>query len=219
MRDDRLSGHVEVLDEWDDDDPERPRPSRSWLAGSVALVGVCVVAALVLGQAQPTAVDHVPPTLPSSMETETPASPTPPSTTITPTTATTSPGRVALQLPVLASDDPAQPLRVSLLDPTPVAPSPGLVAYRVQVCVGGDAAGVGSETVRVAAGNWRLASANGLANPSTGIPGVAPRFPFESLLAKGQCASGYVTFAWNVVETANLLSYTDTRVGWYWRLT
>lgn len=82
-----------------------------------------------------------------------------------------------------------------------------------------DSAGVASDKVRVTAGNWQLAAFPGTANPSAGVPGVAPQFPFETRLGKGQCASGYVTFAWNVVETPNALIYNDKRFGWYWRLT
>lgn len=220
MRDDRLSGPVEMLDGWDDDGPEKPRGARSWIAGTLALLAVGVVAvAVVVGQTHPSAVEQVTPTL-SSPAVETPegrGSATPPAATTG--TATGSPGHVALQLPVLSSDDPAQPLRVSLLDPAPVAPSAGLIAYRVQVCVSADSAGLASDTVKVAAGNWRLASFPGTANASPGVPAVAPQFPFESRLARGQCVSGYVTFAWNVVETADLLSYNDKRFGWYWRLT
>jgi hypothetical protein len=48
---------------------------------------------------------------------------------------------------------------------------------------------------------------------------VSPQFPAETFLGKGECASGYVTFAWNVVEAPNAILYTDKRFGWYWRLT
>jgi hypothetical protein len=215
VTDDRLPGPVEMLDDWDDDGDETPRRSRSWMAGPVALVAVAaVVVAVVLGQAHPSAVEQVAPSLSSSAEVTSPVSPTPLATG----TATGS-GTVAPHLPALSSDDPVQPLRVGLLDPTPVAPSAGLIAYRVQVCVSDDSAGVASDTVRVAAGNWWLASFSGTENASPGVPGVAPRLPYESRLGKGQCASGYVTFAWNVVEPANVLTYSDQRFRWYWRLT
>lgn len=217
MRDDRLPGPVEMLDGWDDDGPETPRRSRSWVVGPLALLALgAVVVAVVVGQDRPSAV--VAPTIPSVAESSRGAATTTP-TAVATASATESRGPVAPQLPALSSDDPAQPLRVSLLDPVPVAPSPGLIAYRVQVCVSDHSAGVGSDTVRVSAGSWRLASYRGTANPSTGVPGVAPRFPFETLLGKGQCASGYVTFAWNVVDAADVLSYNDERSGWYWRLT
>jgi hypothetical protein len=220
VRDDRLPGPVEMLDEWDDDGPERPLRSRSWIAGLVALLVVGVVGVSVaVSETHPSAVEQVTPTLSSSAgQTPGDVGSTTPSPATT-GTATASAGRVALQLPVLSSDDPAQPLRISLLDPAPVAPSAGLIAYRVQVCVSADSAGVASDTVRVTAGNWRLSSFPATANASPGVPAVAPQFPLEARLGKGQCVSGYVTFAWNVVEPADVLTYNDKRFGWYWRLT
>ncbi len=219
MRDDRLPGPVEMLDGWDDDDPEKPRWSRSWTVGLIALFIAGVVVVGVVGEADPSAVQRVAPSLSSSLaETSGNMVPTIP-TAVATETSTASRDGVALQLPALSSDDPYQPLRVTLLDPAPVAPSPGLIAYRVQICVSADSAGVASDTVRVAAGNWRLASYPGTGEASTGVPGVAPQFPFDSWLRKGECATGYVTFAWNVVEPANVLSYNDKRFGWYWRLT
>jgi hypothetical protein len=70
----------------------------------------------------------------------------------------------------------------------------------------------------VAASNWQLARFESGDNPQPGVPSVAPQFPSETLLGKGECASGYVTFAWNVVEAPNALLYSDKRFGWYWRL-
>jgi hypothetical protein len=121
-------------------------------------------------------------------------------------------------LPALASDDPAEPLRISLLDPKPQAPSAGLIAYKVQICVSDRSAGVSSDKVRVAASNWQLARFDSSDSPQPGVPSVAPQFPAETLLGKGECASGYVTFSWNVVEAPNALVYSDKRFGWYWRL-
>ena len=220
MRDDPLPGPVEMLDGWDDDSPEASRRSRSWMIGAVALFAVgAIVVVVVVGGTHPSAIDQVTPSESSSApETSRREASTSP-TAVTTQTPTGSANRAAVQLPALSSDDPAEPLRISLLDPAALAPSAGLIAYRVQICVSDESAGVASDKVRVTAGNWQLAAFPGTVDPSAGVPGVAPQFPFETRLGKGQCASGYVTFAWNVVEIPNALIYNDKRFGWYWRLT
>ncbi|HSN11825.1 MAG TPA: hypothetical protein VLS51_06940 [Propionibacteriaceae bacterium] len=224
MREEPEPWRVEMLEEWDDDVPDGPRRSRSWIVAPVALLVLVLGIVAVVANARPSAVEHVAPSLAASDRGTSASQASAPATgeappAVTRSTASASPGRVAVQLPAVSSDDPVQPLRVSLLDPAPAAPSPGLIAYRVQVCVSDDSAGVASDTVTVRAANWSLASYGRAAAPSSGVPGVAPQFPFESRLGKGQCASGYVTFAWNVVEPADVLSYDDSRFGWSWRLT
>jgi hypothetical protein len=144
--------------------------------------------------------------------------------TVSPTAVTSqTPTQTAIlvtpPLPALASDDPAEPLLISLLDPTPQAPSAGLIAYRVKICVSDRSAGISSGKVRIASSNWQLARFDSGDSPRPGVPSVAPQFPYETLLGKGECASGYVTFAWNVVEAPNALIYSDNRFAWYWRLT
>lgn len=211
---------IEALDDWDDDGrPASPRRSSTWLLGPIALVAVAgIVIAVVVGGTKPNAVSPV------TLSPSTSAGPTTLQvSTVSPTavmsqTPTETSSRVAPPLPALASDDPAEPLRISLLDPKPQAPSAGLIAYRVQICVSDTSAGVSSDKVRVAASKWQLARFDSGDNSQPGVPSLAPQFPSETLLGKGECASGYVTFAWNVVESPNALLYTDNRFGWYWRL-
>ncbi len=220
MSDERPLEGIEALDDWDDDARPQRRRAPYWWVGPVALVAVvAIVLAVVVGGTKPKSVTPVTP------------SPSPPTTrattlpvaTVSPTAVasgapTETAGRVSAQLPAMASNDPAEPLRISLLDPKPQAPSAGLIAYRVQICVSDRSAGVSSDKVRVAAANWQLARFDSGDSPRPGVPSVAPQFPAEALLGKGECASGYVTFAWNVVEAPNAIVYSDNRFGWYWRL-
>jgi len=67
VRDDPLPGPVEMLDGWDDDSPEAPRRSRSWMIGPVALLAVgAIVVAVVVGGTHQSAIDQVTPSLSSS---------------------------------------------------------------------------------------------------------------------------------------------------------
>jgi hypothetical protein len=221
MSDERPLEDIEALDDWDDDDrrPASPRRSSTWLLGPIALVAVvAIVIAVVVGGTKPNAVSPVTPSPSTSTGPATLPAPTLSPTATMSQTPTQTASRVAIQLSALASDDPAEPLRISLLDPKPQAPSAGLIAYRVQICVSDRSAGVSSDKVRVAASNWQLARFESGDNPQPGVPSVAPQFPSETFLGKGECASGYVTFAWNVVEAPNALLYSDKRFGWYWRL-
>ncbi len=206
MADDREE--LEPLDAWD----EAPTPPRSvgWV-GPLAIVAVVViVVAAVLGGTQRGATDPVTTPTPSPSAVSVPPSPLVPSAA----PATRTPPAV---LPSIAGDDPAEPLRITLLDPRPAAPGPGLVAYKVQVCA--QSGGVTSETVRIAAANWRLATSADLVSTQAGVPDVEPQFPVEVRLRKGECADGYVTFAWNIVESPAVILYSDGRFSWYWRLT
>lgn len=221
MIDDPRPGRAEALDDWDDDEaPPQRRRTPYWWVGPVAVVAViAIVAAVIVGGTKPEAVSPVTP----SPSTATTGPTTLQVSTVSPTAIasqapTETASRVSPQLPALASDDPAEPLRISLLDPKPQAPSAGLIAYRVEICVSDRSAGVASDKVRVAASNWQLARFDSGDNSQPGVPSVAPQFPSETLLGKGECASGYVTFAWNVVESPNALLYSDKRFGWYWRL-
>jgi hypothetical protein len=221
MSDERPLEGIEALDDWDDERAPVPRRSPTWLIGPLALLTVvAIVIAVVVGGTKPNAVSPVTPT-PS---TATSGPTTVQVSTVSPTAIvsqppTATPGRASTQLAALASDDPAEPLRIRLLDPKPQAPSAGLIAYRVQICVSDTSAGISSDKVRVAASYWQLARFESGDSPRPGVPSVAPQFPLETLLGKGECASGYVTFAWNVVEAPNALLYSDKRFGWYWRLT
>lgn len=219
---------IETLDAWDDD--ERP-PVRSpnRVLGPLAVLAVVglVVAVVVAG----TGGGQSPSTTASVTATAV-SGPSDASTvngpshyqvsSESPTAVTTrSPAPAAstsAKLPVLASDDPAEPLRITLLEPGPTAPSAGILAYKVQVCVSSDAAGVASDRVRVAAANWQLTTFPVNGTVQTAVPGVAPQFPYEARLGKGECASGYVTFAWNIVEAPDAIIYNGTRFAWYWRL-
>ncbi len=221
MSDGRPLEGIEALDDWDDEGrPPSPRRSSTWLIGPIALVAVAaIVIAVVVGGTKPNAVSPVTPsaststTGPSTLQVST-VSPTAVASR-TPTEASSS---VSLDLPALASDDPAEPLTISILDLKPLAPSAGLIAYRVQICVSDKSAGIASDKVRVAVSNWQLARFDSNNNAQPGVSSVAPQFPAEVFLRKGECASGYVTFAWTVVEAPNAIAYLDKRFGWYWRL-
>ncbi len=220
MSDERPLEGIEALDDWDDDDrPPSPRRSPTWLIGPIALVAVAaIVIAVVVGGTKPTATNPVTPPPSSAATASATGQESTSPTTVPSQSAIESASPASVVLPALASDDPAEPLRISLLDPKPQAPSAGLIAYKVQICVSDRSAGVASDKVRVAASNWQLARFDSSDTPQPGVPSVAPQFPSETLLGKGECASGYVTFAWGVVEAPNALVYSDKRFGWYWRL-
>lgn len=198
---------LDPLETWDDLPPAR-RPV-GWVGPLAILAVVVIVVAAVLGGTQRGASDPVTTPSPSSTVSVLPSSPVP---SAAPVSSTPPP-----VLPSIAGDDPAEPLRITLLDPTPASPGPGLVAYKVQICA--QSGGVASDTVRIAASNWRLATSADLASTQPGVPDVDPQFPVEARLRKGECASGYVTFAWNIVEPPAALYYADGRFSWLWRLT
>lgn len=199
---------LDPLDTWDD--PPPARRSVGWVGPLAILAVVVIVVAAVLGGTQRGATDSV-----------TTPSPTPSSVSVLPSSVVPSAAPPSSTppavLPSISGDDPAEPLRITLLDPTPASPGPGLVAYKVQICA--QSGGVTSDTVRVAASNWRLATSADLASTQPGVPDVEPKFPVETQLHKGECASGYVTFAWNIVEPPAALYYADARFSWLWRLT
>lgn len=206
-----MAGEGEQLDPLENwDDPPPARRSVGWVGPLAILAVVVIVVAAVLGGTQRGATDPV--TTPSS--TSATVSVVPSSRVPSAVPASSTPPAV---LPSIAGDDPAEPLRITLLDPTPASPGPGLVAYKVQICA--QSGGVASDTVRIAASNWRLATSADLASTQPGVPDVDPRFPVEARLRKGECASGYVTFAWNIVEPPAAIYYADGRFSWLWRLT
>ncbi len=128
MSDDRPLESIEALDDWDDDGrPSSPRRSSTWLIGPIALLAVAaIVIAVVVGGTKPDAVSPVPP----SPSTSTTGPTTLQASTVSPTalaseTSTKAASPVPVQLPALASDGPAEPLRISLLDPSLKRPAPG----------------------------------------------------------------------------------------------
>ncbi len=224
MDEDPPLGNVEHLDEWDDEVPT-PRRTRTWLIGPLALVAVvAIVAAVVLGGTKQAAVEPVP-------------SPTPTATPVLPnvsTTALANPGSTyyvtvnasagsitagpdqAYTPDPIPSDAEEEPLLVSLVDKQPRT-SAGMVSFNVRVCVSARSAAPKASKVRVSRSGWLLTGIREGTSPmETG--GIAPEFPEATLLAAGQCVSGYVSFPTSGDSKYIAINYGDERFSWSWRV-
>ena len=56
-----------------------------------------------------------------------------------------------------------------------------------------------------------------MSEPSIEKGQIQPAFPADGMYAKGQCATGYVTFSLGGI-TGYFLAYQDDRFQWMWRL-
>ena len=115
----------------------------------------------------------------------------------------------------IPSDAAADPLIVSLIDQQPRI-SAGLVSFNVRVCVSARGAATNGSKVRVSRGGWTLAVLYEQVTPTGG--GITPEFPHVSLLAAGECVSGYVSFATSGESKYIAINYSDERFSWSWRL-
>ncbi len=216
MSDDPPPGIVEVLDEWDDD--ERPaRPTRrAWWIGPLAIVAiVAVVVAVVIGGTKRPEVDPVPSLSVTPSATVTSADPRPTSwATVEATIAIEVPDTNAYTPEPLPDDAEAEPLLITLLDPTPRVAT-GSVAYNVRVCVSKTSASKTGGKVRVSRMGWWLGGTRDSVQPQPG--GGAQDFPEVAMLGAGQCASGAVTFLVGAGQTYSAIFYGDERFGWSWR--
>jgi hypothetical protein len=114
----------------------------------------------------------------------------------------------------LPSDVEADPLTIKILDKTPKV-SGDAIAYRVSVCANSVALSGGK--VSILRDNWAIGTFEGQSGPAAGFVPLEPAFPATGMYAKGQCASGYVTFSIGS-ETPMYLSYADSRFQWIWRM-
>lgn len=218
---------VEYLDEWDE--PRPPRPPRRGNGRILLLSGLVVVVAVVLavalGTRQRRAVDPLDPVAPvtSMMPTAAPTN----SATAARTYVVTDDAPSAYMSFVadetteatrpapLGSDVETDPLTISVLDKAPKV-SGDAVAYRLKACV--NSASVGGGKVRILRDSWQLATFEGMSGPAPDIVPIEPAFPVDGLYAKGQCATGYVTFSIGA-GTPMWLTFSDERFQWVWRVT
>jgi hypothetical protein len=216
--DDDPPSSVEYLDEWDPPAASRRRSAgngRMLLLLAVVLV-VAVVIAVSLGAAQRRLV--------SPVTSSAPATPTPTSIppVTTPATAgssdvtyTTVDATIIDQTPdPLPSDAETEPLTIKLLDKVPKEKN-GFFAYRVSVCVNSTAVGGGK--VRIRRDGWYVSRMTSGASGPTDASQIDPAFPVDALYGKGQCATGYVTFA-READQPIAIGYSDGRSDWAWRL-
>jgi hypothetical protein len=233
MDDDPPPGNVEILDEWDDDRPAQPRRTRAWLIGPLALVAVvAIVVAVVLGgtKQQALTVTSSPPATPSATSAATVSDTGPtswatvdatlPSGAVTYTrvgasggTVMVGPGETFTPDPI-PSDAEAEPLLVTLLGK---AEGPGIVAFKVQICLHAGSGATGTGKARISRSGWMLTLATSSISPVSG-GGLTPEFPDTAFLGVGQCVSGYVTFP--LLGDAKYISlyYGDDRFTWSWRV-
>jgi hypothetical protein len=227
MDDDPPPG-VEYLDEWDS--PQAPRPPRGGRGRILVLAAVVLVVAVViavaLGATQRRAVGPVTSTSPTPSPTEATSTgvPTASATDLRSTYQVTAevptaymtmlvdPPQPYTPVPV-ESDVEADPLTIKLLEKAPKSADMS-IGYRVSVCVNSASAGGGK--VRISRDSWFLGFAStGSSGPARDRALVTPAFPVEGLYGKGQCATGYVTFA-KGEESPSSISYSDGRFGWTW---
>jgi hypothetical protein len=191
---------IEILDEWKGEAPQHWSESR--IARVVMGSGVVVVALVVfviLGGTMRDANQPRPPTYPSVRVT--------PATTL-----------ATIEPPTLEADDPLEPLLISLVDQIPTLLAGSLASYDVKVCVSPTSAGVASDAVRVSLDGWLLRTAyyGDVSSPVSG--GLAPAFPLEVRLGKGQCVTGYVTFPCEAPDGPHVIAYVSNRFEWTWYL-
>jgi hypothetical protein len=235
MNGDPPPGNVELLDEWDDDLPTPRRRTRTWLIGPLALVAVvAIVIAVVLGGTKPEAlkVTSSPPAEPSATSALTAGDPSPtswatveaslPNGAVTYSRVDAS-GGVVIVGPVqeftpdpIPSDAEAEPLLVTLLGKAE-GTDPGIVAFKVQICLRAGSGAAGGGKVRISRSGWMLALASSSISPVSG-GGLDPAFPDTALLGPGQCVSGYVTFPLLADTKYISLYYGDDRFTWSWRV-
>ncbi len=196
-----LPSEIDILDEWEAEGP--PHWSETRIARLVLGSGAVVVALVVFVILGGTMRDA-----------NQPSPPTTPSVRVAP--ATTTP--IAMPPPTLEADDPLEPLLISLVDQTPTLLEGSLASYDVQVCVSPTSAGIASDAVRVTLDGWLLRTAyyGDVSSPVSG--GVAPMFPSEVRLGKGQCVTGWVTFPSAPPEGPHVISYVSNRFEWSWYL-
>ena len=204
---DESDRRVEYLDEWDSTlPPEPPRTADRRLLLPFALVVVgAIIVALVLGGAGRGLFGPVAPKLPVvTGPTNNPATPYQPVDVASENAFTPAPPN---------DDVEAQPLIVTLEQTLPKT-SDGILSFKVSVCVNSASAGGGK--VRISRDSWFLGFAStGSSGPARDRALVTPAFPVEGLYGKGQCATGYVTFA-KGEESPSSISYSDGRFGWTW---
>jgi hypothetical protein len=108
-------------------------------------------------------------------------------------------------------------LTIKLLDKVPNVGN-GTIAYNLSVCVNSASSSIVGGKVRIVRSNWSLGTlTTGTAGPADGMESIQPAFPVQGLYGKGECASGYVTFALSS-DTPIFLTFLDDRFGWYWML-
>ena len=222
MDDDPPPG-VEYLDEWDS--PRTPRPPSAGrgriLVLSAVVLAVAVAVAVALGAAQRRAIGPVTsmsPT-PTAAQTPTPSSTQPASTYEVSGEVPTADMSIINDSPPpytpapVASDAESDPLTIKLLEKAPRQTDQS-VGYKVSVCVNSAATGGGK--VHITRDSWFLGTPSfGSEGPAIDKPQLAPAFPVDGMYSKGECATGYVTFA-KPLETPIYISYVDTRFQWAW---
>lgn len=228
MTDDPSPGRVELLDEWDDEQPRRRTPT--WWIGPLAVVAVvAIVVAVIIGGTRQPALDPVPSLSVTPAVTTTSSAAQPPSswTTVdatlpsgatieTAAPAATEDVFTGYTPPPIPADAEAEPLIVTLLSAKPRTAS-GIVAFDVRICVSPASAGMNGDKVTVARAFWQLGTLETSYTPMAS-GGLTPEFPEVDSLAAGQCASGLVSFHTSAGSKYIALFYGDNRFGWSWRL-
>ena len=214
----------EYLDDWDVPPPSEPKRTDNAriLVLSAGVIVVALVVAIALGATQRRAVAPVTSTSPTASATTAPI----PSVSSTaertykasgdvPTAYTSSlQETVEVYTPApIASDAESDPLTIKLVDKVPKQ-GDGAIAYRVSVCV--TSPSVAGGKVHISRDSWFLGMpSTGSNGPARNKVAITPAFPVDGMYGKGECASGYVTFATGP-ETPESLSYSDGRFGWTW---